>query len=257
MIDLHSHILFGLDDGPATVEGSLELARSAVETGTTTMVATPHIDWRWGVAPTDIAARAAELEEELRLAEIDLGVLTGGEVAIDRYLDLAADELELLTLGKGPYLLLECPLSLVAGSMDLVVTSILHAGHNVLLAHPERCPVFQRQPDALRDLVRAGALCQLTAESLTGRFGRNVRQFSIALLRDGLVHDLASDAHDDQTRPPQLLDGLLELRRELPGVEAQAEWLTRDAPAAILAGTPLPPRPPLRSPTRRGIFRRS
>ena len=255
MIDLHSHILFDLDDGPATVEESLDLARAAVGAGTATMVATPHVDSHWDVEPAAIIQRTVELKRELELAGIELALLTGAEVAIDRYLDLSPDQLQILTLGLGPYLLLESPFSPADGNIELAVRSALNSGQKVLLAHPERCPTFQRRPDTLRELVATGVLCQITAGSLSGRFGRTVRRFSIELLREGLVHDLASDAHDAERRPPQLADALLGLHRELPGIEAQVDWLTRDAPAAILAGSPLPPRPNLAASSHRWRFR--
>lgn len=251
MIDLHSHILFGLDDGPGDLDASLALARAAVASGTREMVATPHLDAHWGVDPGAIAPRAEQVRAALERDGIGLRLHTGAEIALDRFLELDDATLASLRLGGGPYLLIESPLTLAAGSVELAVRAVMRRGHRVLLAHPERCPAFQRRPDTLAALVEQGALCQLTAESLTGRFGREVRAFSIRLLREGLVHNLASDAHDERRRPPGLGAGLREAERDLPGVSVQREWLTRDAPRAVLEGSELPPRPAIPEPPRR------
>jgi protein-tyrosine phosphatase len=105
--------------------------------------------------------------------------------------------------------------------------------------------VFQDRPGRLRELVTAGALCSITAGALEGNFGQASQWFALELLRDGLVHSVASDAHAAVGRPPGLQSGLDAAARHLPGVVRQARWLTNDAPAAILAGDPLPDRPRL------------
>jgi len=248
MIDLHCHILPGLDDGPATMADALAMATVAVASGTTTVVATPHIDGRWGVRPSELSRRVAALVDALSGAGISLDVRTGGEIDISRFANLRPDDLDRVRLGGGPYLLLESPLSPAAGDSDMLMLRIQSRGEQILLAHPERCPLFQREPERLVRLVDAGLLCSISTGSLRGQFGEHVRSFTIDLLRAGLVHDLASDAHNDWRRPPQLGQALSEVEAEVPGIGGQAEWLTRLAPAAILAGEPLPARPALRAP---------
>ena len=245
MIDLHSHILPGLDDGPRTLEGSLELARGAVAAGTRTILATPHINDDASIDPERIAAGIEELRPALADAEIPLEVLPGGEIAIWRLVDLDDAQLRALALAGGPYLLVESPFSPVVGDFEPMVLDLHARGHRVLLAHPERCPAFQRDPERLERLTGAGVLVQLTAGSMAGAFGTTVRRFSALLLREGLVHVVASDAHDAVRRPPGLRDGFASLERELPGLGEQQTWLTEDVPRAVLDGTPLPPRPPL------------
>jgi protein-tyrosine phosphatase len=245
VIDLHSHILPGVDDGPATMEDSLELARAAVAAGTKTILATPHINHDPRILPELIAAGLVELRAALAEAEIPLEVLPGGEIAIWRLIDFDDDTLRALALGGGPYLLVESPFSPVIGDFEPMVLHLHQRGHRVLLAHPERCPAFQRAPNRLERLVDAGALAQLTAGSMAGAFGSTVRRFSVVLLREGLVHAVASDAHDVHRRPPGLTIGFPAVERELPGIGAQQHWLTELAPAAILDGEPLPERPPL------------
>jgi len=252
MIDLHCHLLPGLDDGPATVSEALALARAAVAAGTRTMVATPHIDHFHGVAPEEIPVAVAALSVRLGHEGIPLDVRGGGEIALTRLGDLREAELDILRLGGGPYVLLEAPLSMAAGDFDRIFLHEISAGRRrVLLAHPERCPAFQQDPDRLRRLVDAGALVQITAESMTGGFGRLVRTFALDLLREGLVHDVASDAHDTQRRPPDLLRAFAAAERDVPGLSAQVGWLTEEAPAAILSGDELPPRPALAGAGRR------
>jgi protein-tyrosine phosphatase len=254
VIDLHSHILPGLDDGPSSMEGSLELARAAVEAGTRTILATPHINDDPTIEPARIAAGLVELRAALAAAEIPLEVLPGGEIAIWRLVDLDEDTLRAFALGGGPYLLVESPFSPVIGDFEPMVLDLHGRGHRVLLAHPERCPAFQRDPSRLEGLVGAGALVQITAGSMAGAFGTTVRRFTSAILREGYAHVVASDAHDTVRRPPGLRVGFAALERELPGLGEQAQWLTELAPRAVLDGTPLPERPPLPRPA--GLLRR-
>jgi protein-tyrosine phosphatase len=254
VIDLHSHILPGLDDGPATMAGSLELARAAVGAGTRTILATPHINDDAAIDPARIAAGLEELRAALADADIPLEVLAGGEIAIWRLIDLDVDTLKALALGGGPYLLVESPFSPVVGDFEPMVLDLHARGHRVLLAHPERCPAFQRDPARLERLVGAGALVQITAGSMTGAFGSTVRRFTVSILREGLAHVVASDAHDNVRRPPGLHAGFPALERELPGLGGQERWLTELVPRAVLDGTPLPERPPLPKPS--GLLRR-
>lgn len=259
MIDLHSHILPGLDDGPAELEGSLELARTALASGTTAIAATPHIDSHFRLGPEDRDAPLATLRRALAEHGIPLRIVPGGEIALDRYLDLTGDELERLRLGDGPFLLLESPLSNAAGAFDRFLATLLDRGVRVLLAHPERCPDFQRRPERLAELVRGGALAQVTAGSLAGRFGSTVQDAALHLLAEGLVHDICSDAHSATRRGPDLRPGLEAAERELPGAHALADWLAVDVPQAIITGAEVPRRPPvvLTRARRRRFFGRS
>jgi protein-tyrosine phosphatase len=257
MIDLHSHILPGVDDGPATVEGSLELARVAVAAGTRTILATPHINDDPSIDAALVTERLERLRPALAAAEIPLEVLPGGEIAMWRLGDLDDAALRTLALGGGAggnYILVESPFSPAIGPFEPLVLDLLGRGHRVLLAHPERCPAFHRDPERLERLVDAGVLVQITAGSMTGGFGSTVRRFTSLMLRNGLVHVVASDAHDAVKRPPGLTAGFDALERELPGLAGLQPWLTEGVPRAILDGTPLPERPPL--PKEAGLLRR-
>jgi protein-tyrosine phosphatase len=238
VIDLHCHVLPGIDDGPETIEDSLALARAAAAAGTRTIVATPHVSWRYPNESATIARLARELNERLSSEGIELEILTGAEIAMTRCSEIEADELLRLTLAGGPWVLLEPPFSPMATGLDGVVAQLLSSGHRVLLAHPERCPAFHREPEALEALVRGGALSSITAGSLVGRFGGQVRRFARRLMADGLVHNVASDAHDALKRPPGVQAELLQA-----GLGELSEWLTLDVPRAILSGGEIPARP--------------
>ena len=250
MIDLHCHVLAGIDDGPRTIEQSVALARDAAAAGTATMVATPHVSRRYANDASTIAAKAAELHDRLAAEGLELEVRAGAEIAITRALELEPGELERLGLGGGPWLLLEPPFLPSTSGLDIMLADIQRRGHRIVLAHPERCPAFQRDPGMLRAFVRSGILTSITAGSLVGRFGGGVRRFAMDLVAEGLVHNVASDAHDRGARAPGIMAAL-----DKSGLGALADWWTREVPAAILAGAEIPPRPavavPGAKPTRR------
>jgi protein-tyrosine phosphatase len=167
--------------------------------------------------------------------------------------DLADEELVALRLGGGPYLLIECPYSPASAGFDGILQSLVERGHQILLAHPERCPAFHREPARLEAFVDAGMLTSLTAGAFVGRFGRDVERFARRLLEQGLVHDIASDGHGaTMRRPPTIAPEL-----EEAGFGERADWHARAVPLAILGGTPLPPAPePPSVERRRGLLGR-
>ncbi len=239
MIDLHSHVLPGIDDGPPDLAGSLALARAAVAAGTRVIAATPHIGPDHGVRTEELPGRLAHLQAELDLAGIPLQLVSGGELAPTHAMDAGVEELEAITLGGGSCILLECPFVRGAGLMPALFAHLRRRGFEVLLAHPERSPEFLHDPRGLAMLVDAGAHVQLTAGSLSGDFGRTAQRFARGLLDAGLVHVVASDAHDAVTRPPEILSILLD-----NGLSAHsARYLTEEAPRALLSGAPVPPVP--------------
>jgi protein-tyrosine phosphatase len=238
MIDLHSHVLPGIDDGPATIEGSLALARAAAAAGTRMLVATPHVSWRYPNDASTIGALVDELNARLTAEGVVLEVRAGAEIAMTRLIDIAPGELPQLRLGGGPWLLVEPPFTPAITGLDSILLELQGQGHRILLAHPERCQAFHRDPQMVSLLVREGILTSITAGSLVGRFGGEVRNFALSLARDGLIHNVASDAHDTVNRPPGVT---AELRAA--GLEPLTDWLTEQIPAAILSGAEIPPRP--------------
>lgn len=239
VIDLHCHVLPGIDDGPEMIDGSLAMARAAAAAGTRTLVATPHVSWRYPNDADTIARLVDEVNTRLAAESATLEVLPGAELAMTRILDIDPAELPRLSLGGGSWLLVEPPFTAVATGLDIVVFDLQRQGHRVLLAHPERCPALHRDPRILGSLVRAGVLTSITAGSLIGKFGDTVRRFALQLVQDELVHNVASDAHDTVGRPPSMAAEI-----EQAGLGPLREWLTEEVPAAILAGEEtVPPRP--------------
>ncbi len=247
-------MLAGIDDGPRDSEGSLALAREACAAGIETLVATPHVNWRYENRAGTIATMVAELNGLLKSERVPVTVRPGAEVALTRAGELEQEELERLHLGGGEWLLVEPPVTPVAVGLEGMVAGLQTHGHRVLLAHPERCAPFHRDPQMLASLVRSGALVSITAGSLVGEFGAPVRRFALELVREGLAHNVVSDAHDHIKRPPGMRVPL-----ERAGLGALEQWLTVEVPGAILDGGAIPPRPsvalaPLRA--RRGWLRR-
>ncbi len=239
MIDLHCHVLPGIDDGPKTIEGSLAIARAAAAAGIDTLVATPHVAASYDNDAATIAGLVADLS--LRLADegIPITVLPGAEIAITHIPELDPQQLSLLGLGGGPWLLVEPPFSPVAPGLEATLLDLRRQGHRLVLAHPERCAALQKDHDVLRSLAGAGVLMSITAGSLVGRFGGEVRRHALAMAREGLIHNVTSDAHDDVRRAPGLAEEI-----EHAGMGPLTEWLTTLVPQAVLADQPIPAAPP-------------
>lgn len=239
MIDLHTHILWGLDDGARSLEESLGIARTALSDGTQVVAATPHVRDDFPTSVSEMEARLAELRSALAAAGIDLDVRPGGELALDRLLYLNAEELRSFGLGGNPdYLLLEFPYDGWPVGLAERIFALRGEGTTVVLAHPERNRDVQDEPEKLRPLVNAGALIQVTAGSVEGHLGRAPKKTGLALVKNGLAHILASDAHSPDLRSI----GLSGAARAVGG-GALAHWLTQEVPAAIVSGAPLPGRP--------------
>jgi protein-tyrosine phosphatase len=253
VIDLHCHVLPGIDDGPETMDEALELARAAAAQGTSVLVATPHVTYDHVHNTSErILGSVEQVNRALRKERIDLMVLPGAEVALERAGELEDDELAALRLGGGPWLLVECPMFAGGMGVDGQLHALASRGNRIVLAHPERCPVFQTDLSRLERLVEAGMLGQVTASSLTGQFGRTVERIARDMVDRDLVHIAPSDAHNAGRRPPVIRDHL-----EDAGLDGGVEWRGQDVPEAVLAGTAIPYRPaPERGGGRRGLFGR-
>src|SRR4051812_31933407 len=228
----------------------MALAKAQCAAGVHRVLATPHVTWDIPTTSEQVRSGVAAVNASLAEAGLPLEVLTGGEIAITRVAELDDEELQGLRLGGGPWLLVESPLTPSATGFDTVLHHLHARGHRIVLAHPERCPAFQREPERLAALVHAGMLTSITAGALVGRFGSTVERYAHELVRDGLVHNVASDAHDTRRRPPGMRDELDEA-----GYGSHVEWWCVEVPGAILSGTqiPYPPPAPLRQPKRRGL----
>jgi len=209
MIDMHSHILFGVDDGPKTIEDTLRILEQAVQEGVTDMIATPHaFSPHFHVSRNEIEGQIELLKDVVRAASIPVELHTGQEVRLCENLVEKLLMGEALTLANSRYLLLELPTQSVPAYTVNIIQSLLGEGYIPIIAHPERNRAIAEKPERLERLVRHGALAQITAGSVAGHFGRNVQKLSLQLIEANLIHTYGSDVHNVTTRPPLFEKGL-------------------------------------------------
>lgn len=233
MIDVHCHILPAVDDdGPRYLKDVLEMARIAAADGIRRIVATPHV--KNVIHTADFIREQVEsFNRELRANGIDLEVLPGAEVSAL----LESDRLFEYTLNGSDYVLLEFPHSQLPQNARQIVFNAFLEGVHPIIPHPERNPSIVQRPELAFELVEAGALLQVTAESLVGGFGPDARACALHLLRNGMVHILATDAHSSRWRRPVLSEGVRVAARIVG--DAAARDMVEANPAAVIAGEPL------------------
>jgi len=237
MIDLHTHILPDWDDGAADWETAERMLALAREDGIGRICLTPHIyrQTKHGDDPEALRDRMNEFIAKTTSSLVEL--YAGAEVYI--YPDMAQNIKEhRLTVNGSRYVFIEFPAEHVPNGTPELIFQITIRGFVPIISHPERNAVFANKPGVLFELVGMGALGQVTAQSLTGEFGRNTRDAAERLLKLNLVHLIASDAHNDGGRPPRLSEAL-ERAAKVVG-EEKAEAMVMDVPAAILQDQEVP-----------------
>ena len=211
MIDLHSHLLPGIDDGAETLQAALDLARFAVDNGIRKMVLMPHIHHgRWDNDQSTIDKAFVQLQNGLLAKQIDLTIERAAEVRIAPEIMMMAKNKQLPFVGEwDPYqvLLLELPHSHIPPGTDKLIQWLLKQNIKPMIAHPERNKEIMRDFNNLMPLVQLGCLFQVTAASVAGQFGEVAAQVSHKMLRQGWVTILATDAHNLRSRPPDLEAG--------------------------------------------------
>ncbi len=244
MIDLHTHILPGVDDGVETEDEAVEFARVARGDGIRIIVATPHCkDGSYVNERPVVLAGVARLRERLSSEGVDVEVLPGAEIHVCADLIQRVQDRQFATLGdNGKTVLLELSLTQYPVNLTNLVFQMKLAGLDVVFAHPERIRYFQDDVRRYEEVVRLGSWGQLTTGSVTGTFGAEVREFSRELLRRDLVHVLATDAHNLRGRPPLFSPALAVIAAWVG--EARARAMVEEAPRALLAGR-APELPPL------------
>ena len=237
MIDIHSHILYGLDDGSPDRETSLAMLAIAAAHGTTDIVATPHSDSHYLYQPTLVDERIKELNE-----------LTGNTPRIHRGCDfhLSIDNVQacmrdhtVYTINGLCYLMVEFAEYFIPPSTENILRQLQDLGVVPVITHPERNPVLRDSTARLEKWIESGCLIQLTAQSLSDRFGREAQSASWNWLRKGMVHVLASDAHDTVHRPPRLDLAHAIVAEKLD--RETADLLLVSNPGAIVRGEPVLP----------------
>ena len=227
MIDIHCHILPGLDDGPQRLETSIAMASIAANDGIRVIIATPHTDGI-RVNQDTVTRSVKELNHKLEHLDLPLEIVAGFEVPYELVPDLAATH----TLDGSNYVLIEFPHTYLPSDALGTIYRLLDQGLQPVIAHPERNGGVLTQPDRLADLVQAGALTQLTAASMTGELGPELQRCSMHLLRNNMVHFIATDSHSPTFRSPVLRKAHTMAAKVL-GKE-QADLLTTGNPGKIL-----------------------
>jgi protein-tyrosine phosphatase len=243
-VDIHSHVLYGLDDGAKTRDESVEMLRVAAEAGTTDIVATPHANSRYKFRPDVIAARIAELQP---LTDVRIHRGCDFHLQVDNIQDALAHP-QKYTIDGGIYLLVEFSDVIFAGA-DEILYQLLAADMIPIVTHPERNGTLQRKQDDLARWIELGCYVQVTAGSILGRFGRAARSSAFEMLDRGLVQFVATDTHDPEHRSPRL-DEAFKVVTERYG-EGQSTALFMDNPRTALTGGTLDLDPPAAMPKKR------
>jgi protein-tyrosine phosphatase len=238
LIDIHSHVLHGLDDGARAFEDSLAMIRMAAAHGTTALVATPHASPEYRFQPERIAEQIAELSAALKESGEALELCSGCDfhLSYDNIKD-ALDNPNKYTINQKNYLLVEFSDLLIFRNTLDIFAGLAEAGMIPVITHPERNALLRQRLEAIAAWVASGARVQVTAQSLTGGFGRHAQEFCRRLLDRGLVHFAASDGHDCERRPPRMDQARAWLAENYG--EAAAETLCVTNPRAAVTGSPL------------------
>jgi protein-tyrosine phosphatase len=239
MIDIHHHLLPGLDDGARDLDISLGMVELAIADGITHIVCTPHSSYHYYFDPERNATLFAELQDAVtsRFGDaITLGLGCDFHLMFDNVEDAQLHPTR-YTINGHNYLLVEFPETAISPSTAQTFYQLSLSGMTPIITHPERNPILARQPERMAEWLKAGALIQVTANSLTGRFGQMAERSAFWLLDHQWVHFLATDAHDIQSRPPRLRPAF-DLVAEQYDL-ATAERLCIANPRAAFYGEPL------------------
>jgi len=197
MIDLHSHIMYGVDDGVRTIEGSLILLRKASLNGITDIVLTPHYikDTDYDIDNLEKKRRLEILKEELRKTKIDINIYLGNEVYIDDDITSLIENGNIATINNSRYVLMELPLNQEFPFLEEVLNKLKKRNLRPIIAHPERYVIYYNDYDFFDNLIKSGCLFQCNIGSLYGDYGRNSKKMLIGLLKRDMVHFFGSDVH--------------------------------------------------------------
>jgi protein-tyrosine phosphatase len=233
LIDIHSHVLYGMDDGARTLDDSLAMLASAAENGTTDLVCTPHANLTYRFDPEQIRDKLAELQAR---AKVQLYSGCDFHLSYENIQD-AIEHPQKYTIDHKNYLLVEFSDLLIFRNTAEILGRLQDAGMIPIITHPERNSLLRQRIDQIEAWVEAGTRVQVTAQSLLGEFGRRAKEFSETLLARDLVHFIASDAHDCQRRPPRMDLAYARLKQERGDAIAEALCVTN--PRAVLQGEAL------------------
>ncbi|WP_394172432.1 tyrosine-protein phosphatase [Guptibacillus hwajinpoensis] len=234
MIDIHCHILPGIDDGAKDTSESVEMARQAVSQGITQVVATPHHkNGSFDNALHDVLTKVSELNSDLQREGINLEILPGQEIRL--YGEMIDDlDIDLLTVNNsGVYLLVEFPSSHLPRYANKLLFDLQLKGIVPIIVHPERNREIMENPSKLYQLIKEGALSQVTASSVTGSMGKKIKKFSLDLISHNLAHFIASDSHNTTTRPFELRHAYETVEQELG---TTMRYMLQENPQELIKG---------------------
>ena len=235
MIDLHCHILPGIDDGPKTLAESLEMARIFEQAGYSHVVATPHAvpGTTWMPKPEEIRGHLTELNRAIVKNGIKLKVLPGMEIALDPNISDLLNQGQVQPLSGTSYVLIEPPFQRLPLGWDQAVFNVLSRGFSVLLAHPERCAQLSAKPQLCDKLIESGVYFQVNWDSFLGHHGRTTQKMAIYLAGKAYIHCLATDSHDSKSRNAIQVQRTAETIEELIGPR-NLQLISRENPIRVL-----------------------
>jgi len=248
-VDIHCHILPGVDDGASTLPEALEMAAMASTDGIRTIIATPHASREYPPMPAEeLLQRVASLQSEIDRLQISLKILPGADVQITETLPALVRQRRILTLADtGRYILLELPHDIYV-PIDGLMAELSRDGVRSVLSHPERNHGIRIDLGLIESLAKRGCLIQVTAGSILGEFGRDAKTAALYMLKHRLVHFVATDAHSPRYRKP-LLHAAHQCVSALTD-SAYADQIFKHFPAALAEGKPIRVSPPPETPTR-------
>ena len=243
MVDIHHHLIFGVDDGSPDLPSSVAMVQMAAEDGVTHLVATPHANEQYAYDRVAHEGRLQQIREALPrsvAAKIQLGLGSDFHLDYDNTVNIGSVTMQ-FAINGGPYLLIELADTGIPARIDEVLYQMRVAGLIPILTHPERNSTLQRSRGRLREWMKAEMLVQVTANSLTGQFGKTAERIAWELMDKQWVHFVSSDAHDLTRRTPRL-SAAYEVVRKRMGAET-AERLFVTNPLAVFECRNMPPQP--------------
>lgn len=209
MIDIHSHLLYGIDDGSKNLDMSIDIAKIYVDNGITSVICTPHfIEGEVAIFVPELTERVEALQVELNRRGISLNIYPGHELFLSPDTVSLIQDKKVSTLNNSRYLLLEFPMRTFPVYTEDVIYQLRIAGYTPIIAHPERYQPINDNPNLLSEFIHLGALTQLNLPSLEGRYGKQVQKTATSLIKHGMIHFVASDAHSSGKRSPDVRVGL-------------------------------------------------